>query len=226
MMVQLLSLKVVDCIKRQKVIHMTKVILTRHGHVAGIDPARFRGRAEIPLTEQGLREAQTVARRIASDWQSAAVYTSPMGRCVVTGQVIAEACGVASRSLPELLDLDYGAWQWKTHAEIKAIAPELLAVWFAMPHLVRFPNGDSLQDLIARTADAIRFVLARHPTEIVVLVGHDSVNRAILLQLLDQPLSAYWRIAQSPCAINEIDILGGRIHVERINDASHLRDLP
>ena len=41
----------------------------------------------------------------------------------------------------------------------------------------------------------------------VVLVGHDSVNRALLLKLLEQPLSAYWRIAQGPAALNEIDIV-------------------
>jgi hypothetical protein len=34
--------------------------------------------------------------------------------------------------------------------------------------------------------------------ETVVLVGHDNANRALLLQLLEQPLSAYWRIAQGP----------------------------
>ena len=65
-------------------------------------------------------------------------------------------------------------------------------------------------------------VLARHPDETIVLVGHDSVNRALLLQLLDQPLSAYWRIAQEPCCINEIDVTGGEISVRRINDTQHL----
>jgi broad specificity phosphatase PhoE len=33
------------------------------------------------------------------------------------------------------------------------------------------------------------------PTTRVVLVGHNSVNRALLRQPLDQPLSAYWRLA-------------------------------
>ena len=42
---------------------------------------------------------------------------------------------------------------------------------------------------MARTANALRMVLARHPDETIVLVGHDSVNRALLLELLDLPLS-------------------------------------
>jgi broad specificity phosphatase PhoE len=92
-------------------------------------------------------------------------------------------------------------------------------------HLIRFPNGESLQDLAARAANALRFVLGRHPDDTIVLVGHDSVNRALLMQLLDQPLSAYWRAAQSPCCLNEIDVIDGKICVQRVNETGHLEAL-
>jgi phosphoserine phosphatase len=202
---------------------MTKIVLTRHGHVEGISPLRFRGRTETPLTELGCRQASATAARIAEGWRPRAVYTSPMGRCVATGQAVAHACGVSSETLADLIDFDYGAWQWRTVEEVRAAWRDLLAAWYATPHLVRFPNGDALQDLVARTANAVRFVLARHPDETVVLVGHETANRAILLQLLDQPLSAYWRFAQEPCAINEIEIVAGRVRVLAVNDISHLR---
>jgi phosphoserine phosphatase len=44
---------------------VTKILLIRHGHVEGIEPQRFRGRAELPLTTLGRAEAAAVARRIA-----------------------------------------------------------------------------------------------------------------------------------------------------------------
>jgi phosphoserine phosphatase len=65
-------------------------------------------------------------------------------------------------------------------------------------------------------------VLARHPHDTIVLVGHDSVNRALLLQLFDLPLSAYRRLAQAPCCLNEIDIDGDRVCVVRMNETHHL----
>jgi probable phosphoglycerate mutase len=65
-------------------------------------------------------------------------------------------------------------------------------------------------------------VLARHPDATVVLVGHDSVNRTLLLELLDLPLSAYWRLAQDPCCLDEIDIGDGKICIRRINETAHL----
>jgi broad specificity phosphatase PhoE len=202
---------------------MTKIILTRHGHVEGIKPERFLGRAEVPLTARGKAEAAVTAKRIAGQWRPAAVYTSPMGRCVETGQLIAQACGVTAEAIKGLQDFDYGNWQWKSHDEVRKGWPGLYSEWFTVPHLVRIPNGESLQDLVARTADGLRFVLDRHPDDVVVLVGHDSVNRALLLQLLDQPLSAFWRLSQEPCALNEVDIKAGQVRVRRINEIEHLR---
>jgi probable phosphoglycerate mutase len=206
---------------------MTKIILTRHGHVEGISPERFRGRTDLPLTAIGEAQARAVADRIAGSWPLKAVYTSPMNRCIATGRLIASACRVESTVLEGLNDLDYGLWQWKTHDEVLRAWPDLHGAWYATPHLIRFPEGDSLQDLVARTADALRIVLEQHAseTDIVVLVGHDSVNRALLLQLLDQPLSAYWRIVQAPCTLNEIDIVHRSVRVLRINETRHLDGL-
>jgi probable phosphoglycerate mutase len=201
---------------------MSKILLVRHGHVDGIRPERFRGRADLPLTSRGEAQAQAVAERVASGWQPSRVYTSPLGRCVATGAAIAKACNAPTEVNGDLIDIDYGAWQGRSCAEVEQSEPKLYAAWRTTPHLVRFPQGDSLQDLAARAADALRLALARHPGETVVLVAHDSVNRALLLQLLEQPLSAYWRLAQTPCCINEIEVADGWAKVLRANETAHL----
>jgi len=201
---------------------VTKIVLTRHGHVEGIKPERFRGRQPLDLTTLGRAQAQAVAQRIAAAWRPTHIYTSPMGRCIETAAAIAKACGIAAKTCDDLNDIDYGAWQFKTFADAKAQDPTLFAAWFATPQLVRFPNGESLQDLAARVANAVRMVLARHPDETVVLVGHDSVNRALLLGFLDLPPSAYWRLGQEPCCLNEIDVIAGIVTVRGMNATQHL----
>jgi phosphoserine phosphatase len=74
---------------------VTKILLTRHGHVEGIMPERFRGRQPLALTELGRAEAQALARRVAGSWKPERIYTSPMERCVKTGAAIARlrTCG-------------------------------------------------------------------------------------------------------------------------------------
>jgi broad specificity phosphatase PhoE len=201
---------------------MTKILLVRHGHVEGIEPPRFRGREQLPLTARGRAEASAVARRVASAWQPSMVYTSPLERCIVTGDAIAQQCNVSTAICDYLNDIDYGAWQFRTYEEMRREEPSLFAAWFATPHLVRFPGGESLQDIVTRSATALRLTLARHAESTVVLVSHDNLNRALLLQLLDQPLSSYWRLAQDPCCINEIEFMGGQVRVLRLNETQHL----
>ena len=201
---------------------MTKIVLTRHGHVEGITPERFRGRTDIPLTELGVAQAAALAQRIHRDWRPVAIYTSPLKRCIITATTIATATGSPIQLLEKLVDIDYGAWQGRTVEDIKNHAPSLLGIWHFAPQLFRFPEGESLQDLFARAADALRFALDHHHDETIVFVAHDSVNRAMLLQALDQPASAYWKLAQDPCALNELDITRSHTRVLKINDSSHL----
>jgi broad specificity phosphatase PhoE len=202
---------------------VTTILLVRHGHVPGISPERFRGRTEIELTERGVVEAHDTAEWIARFWRPTKIYTSPMKRCRDTGAAIATQCNVTAEVLPSLNDLDYGEWQWQTHAEVEAEWPALYRRWRTNPHLMRFPKGESLQELVARAADALRLAIDGHRAETIVMVGHDSVNRALLLQALDQPLSAYWKLAQDPCAINEIAVAPDRVVVVGLNETAHLR---
>src|ERR1700682_6776194 len=153
---------------------MTKILLIRHRNVEGIKHERFRGRAPLALTARGRDEAQAVARRIAGAWRPSKIYTSPMGRCIETGAAIAKTCGAPTEVCDDLTDIDYGVWQFKTFEEAKSEDPALFAAWFATPHLIRFPNGESLQDLAARAANALRLVLGRHPHQNIVAGGHDS----------------------------------------------------
>ena len=120
---------------------MTRLLLTRHGHVEGIKPARFRGRAELALTPAGIAQAEALAQRIARQWKPVAVYTSGLQRCVVTGAKIGVACRAPASVMDGLMDLDYGAWQMRTHDEVKAEAPGAFRLWHSAPHLVRFPGA-------------------------------------------------------------------------------------
>jgi len=69
----------------------------------------------------------------------------------------------------------------------------------------------------------LRDVVDGHPSDTLVLVAHDSVNRVILLHALGLPLSRYWRLGQHPCAINEIDFLGDGSVVLSMNETGHLK---
>lgn len=204
---------------------MTKILLARHGHVEGITPERFRGRLDLLLTATGRRQAKATAKRIASVWRPAAIYTSPMSRCVATGAAIGVLFGLEVQPDARLNDIDYGEWQGLTPEDARSRWPTDVETWYGAPHLASIPGGETLQAVLARVACALREMLWRHPTDAVVLVGHDSVNRVILLHALDLPLSRYWHLKQDPCALSELDFSNGAFTVRTVNETWHLNDL-
>jgi broad specificity phosphatase PhoE len=205
---------------------MTKIILVRHGHVAGISPERFRGRADLMLTAEGFRQAAAAARRISATWTPVAIYASPLSRCQATAEAIGKPRSLAPNSLDGLIDIDYGQWQGLTPDEVRARWPGQLETWYRAPDWAEIPGGETLQDVLVRTVSALREVIGRHPSDTVVLVGHDSVNRVMLLHALGLPLSRYWRLGQQPGAISEIDFLGDGFAILSINETHHLKQPP
>lgn len=184
---------------------MTRIVLVRHGHVPGIAPPRFRGRAELPLTELGVRQAELTRDHLSRIPRPAAVYASPLSRCVRTGEIIAQPHSMAAAPLVEFADIDYGAWQGKSYDEVRAAEPAAFASWCRTPHLARIPGGETLRKVASRVAGVMGTILLRHPAETVLLVGHDCVNRVLLLLALELPLSRFWHLHQDPCAISVLD---------------------
>ncbi|KAB7774359.1 histidine phosphatase family protein [Xanthomonas sp. LMG 12462] len=200
---------------------MTTLILTRHGHVDWIAPERFRGRAELPLSQLGELQAAALATRVAQSWTPHAIYTSPLSRCVRTGAAIAQATGVPTRTLDDLSDIHYGQWQGLTHEEVAARWPDIARTWFAMPDLAVIPGGETLADVLVRAMRVLQNILHHHSGQTVVLVGHDSINRVLLLQCLGLPLRRYWRIKQEPCCVNQIVIEENDFTLYRLNETHH-----
>jgi probable phosphoglycerate mutase len=204
---------------------ITRIVLVRHGHVEGIAPERFRGRRDVALSELGVRQAHGTARRVAEQWTPVVTYSSPLKRCLQTAEAIGRASRTPIETLADLNDLNYGDWEWSTHAAALEQWPELYSRWSTTPQLMQFPNGESLQDLASRVARALWLMLERHRQQTVVVVGHNAGNRALLLQLLDQTLSAYWRLEQDPCSLSEIVITDRGPAVKFMNDTHHLREV-
>lgn len=202
-----------------------KLLLCRSGHVEGATPLRFRGRREQRLTEYGVQQAHILGARIAAEWTPSCIYTSPSSRSVETGDAIAAATGTPTKVNALFAACDYGFWSGMEYPSVAKEDPVTFQAWFERPHLVRIPGGDSLQAMVSRTADGLRHLLKTHRDDTIVVVAHFSSVRALLLQLLDIPLSAFQTIPQDPACLNEIDLVDGRVEVIRVNETGFLADI-
>ncbi len=163
---------------------MTRFVLVRHGQTEWNRVERFRGRADVPLNDIGLAQAEATGRRVAEEWQLAAVYASPLSRAYVTAEAISRRCGLPAAPLAGVNDIDYGEWQGLTPDEVASRWPDLLHAWYTAPQTVQIPGGESLAGLRERALSAICELANHHGDETVAVVSHTVVNRVILLAIL------------------------------------------
>lgn len=204
---------------------MTRFVLVRHGRTAWNRVERFRGRADIPLDEVGLAQAQATAARLATECQPAAIYASPLSRAFKTAEAIASRYGLEVVREPALIDIDYGEWQGLSPEGVRQRWPDELDAWYHNPERARIPGGEALTDLRSRTMEGIRRLAERHAAEAVVLVGHTVVNRVILLAVLGLGNDRFWRLRQEPCAVNVFVAEAGDFTLVTLNDTCHLRGI-
>jgi len=161
---------------------MTTIVLVRHGQTQWNpqERERFRGRVDLSLDETGIRQAHALAERVAG-LHIQAIYTSPLQRALETARIVARRLKSELEILPDIIDIDYGAWQGHSHREIAELWPELYGVWLATPHLVHLPQGESLEEVRARASPALEEVALRtsiilniHPRKGIVVVASPS----------------------------------------------------
>ena len=208
---------------------MLRMILVRHGqtkwNAGSASGEHFRGRLDIELNATGLAQARAVADRLA-DLDISAVYASPLQRAVHTARPIAEARRLVVEPFQGLLDIDYGQWGGRSFDEVAAQWPELYRQWRTAPHLVQIPEGESLADVRERVVAGLQEILGRHDQEIVVLVGHQVVNKVLICVMLGLEDGAFWRVRQDTCCINRFDHDGSGFTVLTLNEVCHLPSRP
>jgi probable phosphoglycerate mutase len=204
----------------------TTILLIRHGLTEWNQVERFRGHADIPLNEVGVRQAEATARRVAAGWKPAAVYSSPLSRAVRTAEAIGSRVGLKVETHVGLADIDYGEWQGLTPEEARGRWPEMVDLWFRNPQLAHIPGGESLEVLRRRAMATVADLAAQNSSKTIVLVGHTVLNRIILLGVLGLGNDRFWRLQQEPCAINVFESQAGKYTLVSLNDTCHLSNLP
>lgn len=202
---------------------MTRIILVRHGQTEWNRVERFRGRADVPLNETGLAQAEATGKRVASEWKPVAIYSSPLSRAIKTAEAIAGHFNLPVQIHHGLADIDFGQWQGLTPDEVKQRWPDIHHAWYNTPEAACLPGGETLDDLRARGMAAVNELASHHKGQTIALVGHTVINRIILLGVLGLGNDRFWRLRQDTCAINVFEVENNDFTLVSLNDTCHLR---
>jgi probable phosphoglycerate mutase len=145
-----------------------RVWLIRHGETEWSPLRRHTGRRDLPLTARGEDEARAVGRHLGGR-RFARVLVSPLERARASCRLAGYADAAVVE--PDLVEWDYGAYEGRTPAEIRAEVSN----WNIWTHGV--PGGETVAD-VARRARRVVSAL-READGPVALFAHGHLLRIL-----------------------------------------------
>ena len=184
-----------------------RLILVRHGETDWNKAGRFQGQIDIPLNDNGRGQA-AAARDFLSSVTINRAWSSTMSRPTETAEIILQAHPDVSLSQTEgLVEIGHGLWEGKLESEIRDGWSELLETWKQRPETVQMPEGETIQDVWARSVKSWGDIATSLKSEETALVvAHDAVNKTILCDLLGLTPADIWAVKQGNGGVTVVDI--------------------
>ena len=176
-----------------------QIYLIRHGETDWNRRGLYQGTTDVPLNDLGQQQARDLAGTLAGIRFDAA-YTSPLRRARETADAVLAGRGLVPTVLPELREFSYGLWQGRGSVPRGRCNAGLEWRWRHSPWSVRFPGGETLEEVRLRAAPVLEGIIAAHPAETVLVSGHGHLNRVLLIHLLGWPRDRFWQIGQHNAA--------------------------
>ncbi len=201
---------------------MKRLILVRHGETIWNADGRLQGQHDIPLNDTGIRQAEQVARALASE-ACDAIYTSDLIRATVTADRIAEPHGLTPILDARLRQSHRGAWQGLTWQEIQALYPSEYAQ-AQTDHTFVPPGGESQARYQGRLRDFFTHLQLTHSDQTVIAVSHGHVSRMLICLALGLDFTLGRLFTIDNAALVDLTFEHGRGRLVRMNEQCHLRN--
>ena len=151
---------------------MSRLLMIRHGATAWNEAGRIQGRSDPPLSPGG--RAAVSSWRLPAEIKAARWLTSPLARARETAEILH---GSEVAADPRLIETDWGAWEGKTLAAMRAELGEAMTDNEALGLDFRPPGGESPRDLQQRLRPLLSELAAAGGT--TVAVSHKGIIRAL-----------------------------------------------
>jgi probable phosphoglycerate mutase len=201
----------------------TRLVLVRHAVTAQTGPLLSGRKPGIDLSEEGRRQAEATATRLAPPVRIDAIYASPIERTQQTAAAIAAKHDLPVITLDGVIEAEYGDWTGGTIAELAKT--DLWKVVQAAPSRARFPNGESIAEMQARMVAALDGVIAAHPGEHVVVVSHADPIKAAIAHYTGMHLDLFQRVVVSPASVTVFEVGTFGAALVKANETGSLAEL-
>ena len=201
---------------------MSKLFLARHGETKLNNAQRFQGWTDIDLNATGVEQAEWLRDRLATE-KIDAIYTSNLQRASVTAEIIAAGHQLDTMTCIELREANFGELEGLTFKELSQLYPELAESWSSWSFNLKFPGGESVDDLNTRVRKFLDR-LATHPPEATILiVAHSAPLRLLVCHLLGIEVQHWRQLRFDLASLSILETYPEGAVLSLLNDVSHLR---
>ena len=183
----------------------TTFVLVRHGETDDTAARTFSGRTgnDPGLNDNGRAQVRATARWLAplAAESDLVMLSSPMRRTRETADIVAEQLGASYETADALIEAGFGSWEGLTYGEVLRKDPEQFTHWLSDPSHPAGGDGDSMQAVAERMAEARDLMLLAHATRTVVAVTHLTPIKMLIQAVLDLPFEAAFKTEIMPASV-------------------------
>ena len=143
-----------------------RIFMARHGETDWNVERRIQGSTDIPLNENGIRQAHSLAgyleRQVVGKGGAIThIFTSPLERAKETAEIVGARLRVPVEAVSGLEEMNFGICEGKSWLEAKAMYPQELSEWEENKRERRILGGESYQDVLDRFFSAYKIMKRR-----------------------------------------------------------------
>ncbi len=205
---------------------MPDLLLIRHGETDWNSQARLQGTTDVPLNEEGRRQASALAEHLAG-WTLAGVWSSQLSRARETAEAVAGPHGLAVSCHRDLREIEMGQWEGLTIPEVRRRWGEHFDKWRSDP--VNSPPAPGGEGFVA-FQDRCMAVLAEiaggnSDGQQVAVICHGGFIRAVMMRILEtMPADQDVDLWFDNCSITRLRWQADNdVYIGEMNDNGHLK---
>ncbi len=205
-----------------------RLLLVRHGETEWNRQTRFQGQIDVPLNDNGRKQAQKASEFLQNLPIDFAV-SSTMLRPQETAEIILSHHPSVKLELQDgLREISHGLWEGKLETEIEQEFPGELERWRTEPGVVQMPEGENLQQVWERSVETWQLIVQTalaNQLQTGLIVAHDATNKTLLCHILGLSTENFWNFRQGNGAVSVIDYpcgLDGLPVLQAMNITGHL----
>lgn len=197
--------------------------MVRHGNTVWNGTGRYQGFSDVPLNEEGRRQAGKLALRLARE-EITAVFSSDLQRACHTAETIAAAPGLGVAARPQLRELNFGHCEGLTFDQISERFPGSISIWRGVDCANPFSGGESIRQLADRVGIFLNEISAQASDAKVTVVAHSGPVAVMICLLLGVGIDHWWQFRTANASLSIVDTFETGAVLSLLNDAHHLEE--